>query len=453
MFGKKSKNTYRARILKFILLTAPDSAQWTALNYMAGAIYEASMRIARDIYEETGKLAGITPMNRRLKVWLDASDYQCAAHSAYAIQLDYVGAFKSFLAKRKKDATARPPYRTGKYHTFVWTGMSISTRGKHLRLSMGKGAEPILLPVAEKRYQGIVPARVEVVYNRNKRGYDIIATYEVERLKRRETGGVVAVDMGEIHPIVDFDGSEATVYNGRFLRSLVQYRHQFLARINQKISRCKRGSRKYRYLRRTKRRVLEKLANQIRDARHKVTSRFVSACRMKGAKTIVLGDLKHIRKRINYTKKTNQKLHAWPFAELAAMITYKADMVGIGTEHISEAYTSQECPNCRHRYKPSGRRYRCRACGWTGHRDVVGASNLWTKYQDWLTNPVVGAVGAPAGVRFHWHLCRLDKGRSFGRLISKKPPTKAVSKLNRLKNIAKTCEGPAQLWFLDLAEK
>ena len=447
MFGKKSDNTYRARVIASV----PADEKWDALNEMGGAIYEASMRIKNDYYEATGESLDDKTMRHMLTAWLAASDYQCHSHSADTIRLEYVGAFKSFLAKKKKDPTAKPPYRTGKFHTFAWRSTAISAKGKMLRLSMGRGAEPILLPIAEKRFQGIVPAVVKLVYNRNKRCYDFKATYEVQRLKRRETGSISAVDMGEIHPIVDFNGDEATVYNGRFLRSIVQYRHKFLARINQKLSRCKRGSRRWRYLKRTKRRVLQKLAHQIRDARHKITSRYVSAARESGAKTIVLGNLKHIRKRMRFGKKTNQKLHAWPFAELADMITYKADAVGIETEHISEAYTSQECPQCRHRYKPKGRVYRCRKCGWTGHRDVVGASNLWTKYKDWLVNPVVGAVAAPSGVRFHWHLCRLDKGRSFGRLISKKPPTKGVRTLKPPQQHADIREGPAQLGLLSLA--
>lgn len=449
MFGKQSKNTYRARIIASV----PATDEWNAINAMGGAIYSAAMGIARDYYEETGKMIDIKLHRQRLKAWRDANAIHCAAHSADMITEDYRGAFKSFLAKRKKDATAKPPYRTSQYHTFTWRSTSITAKKKHLRLSMGKQAAPVIIPVTEKRFQGVVPATVKLVYHREKRCYDIIANYELERLKRREKGGFVAVDMGEIHPIADFDGTQATIYNGRFHRSIIQYRHKFLANINRKLSRCKRGSRRWRYLKRTKRRVLQKLANQIRDCRHKITSRFVSAARVSGAKTIVLGDLKHIRKRMRLGKKTNQKLHAWPFAEIAAMITYKADAVGIATEHISEAYTSQECPQCRHRYKPRGRHYHCRECGWTGHRDIVGASNIWTKYRDWFVNPVVGAVASPVGVRFHWHLRRLDKGRSIGRLISKKPPTKGARNPKHPKKHVKNREAPAQRGLFSLAEE
>jgi Putative transposase DNA-binding domain len=40
------------------------------------------------------------------------------------------------------------------------------------------------------------------------------------------------------------------------------------------------------------------------------------------------------------------------------------------------AENGQTCPQCRHRYKPTGRRYRCPACGFVAHRDAVGAANI-----------------------------------------------------------------------------
>ena len=246
MFGKKSENTYRARIIASV----PATEKWNSINEMGGSIYSSAMHIAREIYEETGKMGGITPMRRRLKKWLEDHAVPCAAHSAYAIQAEFLGAFKSFFAKRKKDATAKPPYRTPKFHTFTWIATCIKAENNQLRLAMGN-REYVYVPIAEKRYQGIVPATVKLVYNRDKHAYDFIATYELQRLKSREKGGITAVDLGEIHPIVDFDGAKSTVYNGRFHRSLVQYRQKFLARINQKLSRCKRGSRRWRYLKRT----------------------------------------------------------------------------------------------------------------------------------------------------------------------------------------------------------
>ena len=47
----------------------------------------------------------------------------------------------------------------------------------------------------------------------------------------------------------------------------------------------------------------------------------------------------------------------------------------------SRVMTTHCCPNCRHRYKPKGRKYECPACGFCGHRDVVGALNILSRYR------------------------------------------------------------------------
>ncbi len=127
---------------------------------------------------------------------------------------------------------------------------------------------------------------------------------------------------------------------------------------------------------------------------------------------------------MKYGKKRNEKLHQWAFSKIREMLTYKAVAVGILVATQDEAYTSQTCPSCGNRKKPSRRTYHCSICKWEGHRDVVGATNLLTAYQGWLFNPVVGAVVSPMGVRFTPHLCRLNKGSPVSGLTSSKPPTR-----------------------------
>jgi predicted RNA-binding Zn-ribbon protein involved in translation (DUF1610 family) len=76
----------------------------------------------------------------------------------------------------------------------------------------------------------------------------------------------------------------------------------------------------------------------------------------------------------------NHRLHQGPYGEFARMIAYKAMLAGLTVERVDEAYTSQECPECGHRQKPSGRGYTCSECGFHGHRDGVGAANIRRRY-------------------------------------------------------------------------
>ena len=121
----------------------------------------------------------------------------------------------------------------------------------------------------------------------------------------------------------------------------------------------------------------------------------------KNIQTLVIGDVRDIRRNINYGQKINQKLHQWNFASIRAKLEYKCAKVGIDTKLISEAYTSQECLSCRKRNKPKNREYKC-SCSFKWHRDGVGCCNIRAKYLGEV--PVVGLMASPSGVRFEPHL-------------------------------------------------
>ena len=413
---RKTDKDYRT----YIIATSVKTEQLDGLNRLAGRIYSKTISLA----EKTHDSKGFWLSDSGLKAYLKFKRYPCQAHSVQAIIDDYCGARRSFFENRKTNPNARPPFKRNWYHPFTWRATGISySRGK-LRLSMGKGRDALYIKI-DKKFHKKVPAEVSLVYNRNTHIYEFHATYETQPATHKpEPKNVVAVDLGEIHPIVCFDGITSEIYNGRYLRSLVQYREKFKAKINHLLSRCQRGSRRWKKLKRAKNRTLNQLNNVIRDVRHKITSRFVSTCKAKKVETIVIGDIKHIRESIDYGKKANQKLHQWAFAKITDMITYKAKAVGIEVDTQDEAYTSQTCPSCGRKKKPNKRIYQCSKCEWQGHRDVVGASNLLTKYQGWLFNPVVGAVVSPTGIRYHPDLCRLDKWSPFSGLKSSKPPTR-----------------------------
>ena len=409
----KSKKAYRT----YILATAKPTEQLDGLNRLGGRIYSKTVSLAFKTHEQKGFWLS----DGGLKAYLKFKQYPCQTHSVQAVIDDYCGARRSFFTNRKTHPNAKPPNKTRKFHTFTWRATGISYKRGNLRLSMGLDRDPLWIKI-DKKFHKVVPAEVSLVYNRTTQQYEFHATYDTTPKKTKaKVGSAVAVDMGEIHPIVSFDGINADIYNGREIRSVVRYQNKFKSSINKALSRCVRYSRRWKKLKRVKNKNLQKLAAQLRDVRHKITSRFVSTCRERKIETIVIGDLKHIRQSINYGKKANQKLHQWAFSKIQNMITYKAKAVGISIDIEDEAYTSQTCPSCGHRKKPSRRTYRCGECEWQGHRDVVGASNILTKYQGFLFNPVVGVVVSPVGIRYHPNLCRLDKWSPFSGLKSSKP--------------------------------
>jgi putative transposase len=81
---------------------------------------------------------------------------------------------------------------------------------------------------------------------------------------------------------------------------------------------------------------------------------------------IVLGDIKHLRRRKQNTRgrKFNRKLSGFQYYKLTQYITYKAALVGIKVIQVSEASTSQYCRKC---YQKGARKiqglFTCAKCG------------------------------------------------------------------------------------------
>ena len=373
---------------------APKTPKLDILASEAGRAYSKVVSLMRKVKRKKGfwLSQGAVQKYMRLK------GYNLHSQTLQAIIQSYFDSLKSYFRVSKSNPDAKPPKRTPHFYKVRWIQNGITFKDGVVRLSNGKGNAAITLK------SDVRPAYVEMYFQRGSYYFSLV--YEVQIPPKRKTGKAVAIDMGEIHPIVSHDGEHTIIYNGRALRAIKQYLNKFKAYIQSKMDRCKQRSNRWYRLKRIKTKILAKLNAQIKDAEHKITSRFISDCIKAKADTIVMGDIKGIRKRAKFSKKSNQKVHQWAFARLQSMICYKAELAGLKVKFVSEAYTSQTCPRCGSRKKPTNRNYHCNHCGFAYHRDGVGAINLYNKVSGFILSPVVGVMASPIGVRFHPHLCK-----------------------------------------------
>ena len=360
----------------------------------SGRVYSKVVSLIRKVKRNKGFWLSQGSVQKYMRL----RGYNLHSQTIQAIIQAYFDSLKSYFQVVKKNPDAKPPKCTRKYFKVRWIQNGISFKDGVVRLSNGKGNKPITLK------SDVKPAYVEMYFQRGSYYFSLV--YKVQVPPKRETGKVVAIDMGEIHPIVSHDGEHTIIYNGRALRAIKQYLNKFKAYIQSKMDRCKQRSNRWYHLKRIKQKIFTKLNAQIKDAEHKITSRFISDCLRAKADTIVMGKLKDIRKRAKFSRKSNQKVHQWSFARLQFMIGYKAELAGLKVKFVSEAYTSQTCPQCGNRKKPTNRNYHCNHCGFEYHRDGVGAINIWNKVSGYLLHPVVGAMASPIGVRFNTYLCK-----------------------------------------------
>ena len=328
--------------------------------------------------------------------WLpNDSENRLHAHSADAVVQSFFASLESWRKRRKTDPTAKPPRRRKWFFKLQWKSSAIRVRDGKLILSNGKGNEPLIID-----WTWEYPKLVEMGWDGKE--YELRVCYATGEVPVKESGTVAGIDLGEIHLAVAHDGEKTYILNGRLLRSKRRYQNKLKASLSALIDVKKRGSKRRRRLIRSKQKQLAKLNNQIRDIQHKQTTKLVSTLNARGVQTVVIGDIRDVRKSADYGKKANQKIHQMLHGQTRQMLTYKSVRLGMQVALQDERYTSQTCPQCGKRHKPKNRLYKC-SCGFRFHRDGVGSINIRQKYLGGML-PVVGVMASPIGLRFRPHV-------------------------------------------------
>jgi putative transposase len=364
-----------------------QDAQLEALALASGDLYSRTV-VA---FWRTVRKQGIWLKPSLMMRWQNSHDLH--AHSADAVVQSFYAALKSWRVRRKEDLESKPPRKKRRFYRVQWKNSAIRLRDGQLVLSNGKGNLPLIVS-----WQWELPTLVELGWNGV--GYELRAIYATSVTAAPLGIEVAGVDLGEIHLAATYDGRECRIYNGRYLRSVRRYQNKKKGELAARLDRMRRGSKRWKRLRARKGMILRRLDNQMHDILHKQTTKLVSTLHERGVKTVVIGDVRDIRKGLDYGKKANQKMHQWLHGDTRWMVSYKAERLGMEVVLLEEAYTSQTCPACGALHKPNGREYHCPNCGFRYHRDGVGAFNIRAKYLGSLGSAVVGAMASPTGVRY-----------------------------------------------------
>ena len=385
--------TYRS---KGIWLSKYDMQQWVAT-----ATVDTTRKNSSPSHQDMQVFAGKRPnpmVSDQMRT-ISAQTRQETVSSFY----DALNTWRKARKKMKQSGNDgfRPPYKGKKFYKAQWNYTGIKIRDGQLRLTCGRNNDPVLVDWPHPK-----PRSVEIGYDTSKHCYEVRAKYRSDKtpemFREREPLGekTAGVDLGEIHIAVAHDGQDTLIINGREIRSERRLLNKTQRAFDQKIDRKEKGSNRFWKLVDVKRERIEKIRNRIEDILHRQSTRLVEELWKRGTSTIVIGDVTGIRENMDYGAKTNQKLHQWCFRRFSTLVQYKAERYGMQVESTREAYTSQTCPSCGHRKKPSGRVYACSECGAVYHRDQVGAMNIRQKYlgEEWqegyLPKPDLSRVAA-----------------------------------------------------------
>lgn len=266
----------------------------------------------------------------------------------------------------KPDPERRPTFRPTSVsldqRTFRWIPEKES-------ISVSTHAGRLVLPVRIGQYQrdllvGQNPTLATLVYSKRKRQFSIhivISTAVPEPQGTRFIG----VDRGLKNLATTSDG---LVFPG----GAILARRKHFRRLRESLQR--KGTKG---AKRALRRLAGKERRWMRDVNHTLAKRIVES--LDPGDVLVLEDLTHIRQRIRAAKKLRPDLHSWAFGQLQAFLEYKALARGIPVLYVDPCNTSRQCPRCGHIDRENRliqSTFRCRACGFQHHADVVASINI-----------------------------------------------------------------------------
>jgi len=205
-----------------------------------------------------------------------------------------------------------------------------------------------------------------VVKRTNDRWYVCLMLTLPEREKKPEPRGrPIGIDMGLRSLLATSEGE--LIDNPRWLRTS-------LARLRvaqRRVSRRKKGSKRWRKAVRQVARLHEKIANQRTDYWHKLTRELAESHSL-----IAIEDLN--LKFINTNRHLSLSSHDAGLGMFTEMLAYKVEETGCQLVAVNPAYTSQQCSRCGEMVKKclSVRVHRCPFCGLVLDRDVNAARNV-----------------------------------------------------------------------------
>jgi len=194
------------------------------------------------------------------------------------------------------------------------------------------------------------------------------------------TGQVLGVDLGINAPAFDSEGRR---YGHDHWRIVEEGYRRVRARLQAKGTRSAKRKLKARSGRQQRFR---------RDCDHVLSKQLVNS--VDPGAVIVMEDLTNIRFRAQASKAQRGRLHGWSFAQVQALIQYKAQGRGVTVALVDPRYTSQTCSGCGHcarANRPSQAVFCCLACGLSLHADLNASLNIRAKYLQGLpvNQPIV----------------------------------------------------------------
>ncbi len=388
---------------KLKLVTTPE--QFVALRQTQLAYRDALNAVSHYAFEQ-GKTSNVTRLHKGMYAQL-RTRYHLPSQLACSVERQVAATYKGLwtrllknikhrrakITKKRFKGLDQPPHYSSP--TVQYTFERDYTFQRNQRVSVGTLNGRISLP-----YQGYHKhtvliqhhARIgdaKLWYDKPKKTFYLLVSLAVEVAEPTPAHlqEVVGVDVGIRYlAVTSTSTGKATFHPGKRVRQRANHYARLRKRLQQKGT---RGAK----------RCLQRIAQRERrlkmQANHSIANQII---KQHPHAMFGLEHLTDIRERAKRRKrkrkkngngyerisakarKANRVYSQWSFAELQALITYKAMLAGSLAIKVDADYTSKTCPMCGYtagENRPhKGLLFACQQCHYKLHADLVGARNL-----------------------------------------------------------------------------
>ncbi|GER91813.1 transposase [Dictyobacter vulcani] len=312
-----------------------DAAAFASKNLYNAALYEV-----RQSFIRTGIYFSYNEMDRRMKT--HEAYKALPAKVAQQVLRGLDKNWKSFFAAtkewslhpdkfQKRPGLPRYKDKANGRNVLVYTDQAISKKALRKRRMIVPSGLPIEVPTQQTTIDQVrIVPRI---------GYYVLETvYEQESIQADVHPDLIAgIDIG-LNNLATLtankDGFVPRIVNGRPIKSINQWYNKERARIQSQLA----GNR---YTTNRLERLTNKRTRKIDHYLHTSARRIIDLLVAEGIGTLIIGKNDQWKQQANMGRRTNQNFVSIPHARFIAMLTYKAQLVGITVQVTEESYTSK----------------------------------------------------------------------------------------------------------------
>lgn len=303
------------------------------------------------------------------------------------------------LLETKGQENPKPPRFKHDLMDITFKKDAIKHKDNKIRLTISKQLKEYLkrkkninanyLYIENEEFSNICIKELELKFDKNfnkVRELIVLIVYEIEDVEVKEDNQhYLSIDLGIKNNFTCYDSKGKSFIVNGFLNATHYYDKKIA--YYQSVNSNQQYAKGIEYPKSSKRilKLYEKKRNTIKDFLHKSTTYIAKYCEENEINTVVIGDLKNIRKDRDIGR-NNQQLHSLPYNKIYEMLEYKLALRGIRLIKIKESYSSQCSPKSKRvakRYaKKSNRKHRGLYVedGIIYNADSVGSYNILRIY-------------------------------------------------------------------------